>query len=43
MVLNIPDVTLNNGKKMPVLGLGTYGVSIYMPLYSDNLTIANNL
>lgn len=32
-MVKVPTVELNNGKKMPVLGLGTWGVSIVREKY----------
>lgn len=33
MVVKVPTIKLNNGFKMPALGLGTYGVSLINFLY----------
>lgn len=41
MASQVPNITLNNGLKIPQLGLGTWGVSNIEINYSKLIIIAN--
>lgn len=35
----VPSVKLNNGRSIPILGLGTWGVSVKFVIYSRSIEV----